>query len=81
MAAKIPEARAVLDAPGASCAYLTPLIKERLALLASGEVLEVQADDPAAREGVPAWSRLTGNELVALIEDGEGKTRYFLRKK
>lgn len=81
MAPEIPEAQALLDAPGASCAYLTPLIKERLALLASGEVLEVQADDPAAREGVPAWSRLTGNELVACVENGEGKTHFFLRKK
>jgi tRNA 2-thiouridine synthesizing protein A len=81
MAAEIPEPQAILDAPGASCAYLTPLIKERLAFLASGEVLEVQADDPAAREGVPAWSRLTGNELIAFVEDGQGKTRFFLRKK
>jgi tRNA 2-thiouridine synthesizing protein A len=81
MATEIPESQAVLDAPGASCAYLTPLIKERLALLASGEVLEVQADDPAAREGVPAWSRLTGNELVASVEGRAGRTRFFLRKK
>jgi TusA-related sulfurtransferase len=81
MATEIPESQAVLDAPGASCAYLTPLIKERLALLASGEVLEVQADDPAAREGVPAWSRLTGNELVACVEGSAGRTRFFLRKK
>ena len=81
MATEIPESQAVLDAPGASCAYLTPLIKDRLALLASGEVLEVQADDPAAREGVPAWSRLTGNELVASVEGSAGGTRFFLRKK
>ncbi len=82
MTTEIPESQAVLDAPGASCAYLTPLIKERLALLASGEVLEVQADDPSAREGVPAWSRLTGNELVACIGGKRRReTRFFLRKK
>ena len=32
--------------------------------LQPGEVLEVRTDDPAARVGVPAWCRLTGNRLV-----------------
>ena len=27
-------------------------------------MLEVHTDDPAARVGVPAWCRLTGNRLV-----------------
>ncbi|MBA4179466.1 MAG: sulfurtransferase TusA family protein [Anaerolinea sp.] len=81
MATEIPEAQAVLDAPGASCAYLTPLIKEHLSALASGEVLEVLSDDPASREGVPAWSRLTGNELIASVTDGGRNARFFLRKK
>ena len=49
--------KAVLDAPGQSCALLTPLIKQEIAKLESGDVLEVRSDDPAAREGVPAWSR------------------------
>jgi TusA-related sulfurtransferase len=63
-----------------TCANLTPTIKERIRDLASGQVLEVLADDPAAREGVPAWSRLTGNELVAVVEVDEDRTRFFLRK-
>ncbi len=78
---ELPVPEAVLDAPGASCAYLTPLIKEHLSVLARGEVLEVLSDDPASREGVPAWSRLTGNELIASVTDGERNTRFFLRKK
>jgi TusA-related sulfurtransferase len=81
MTNELPEVEAVLDAPGTACAYLTPLIKEHLTPLASGEVLEVLSDDPAAREGVPAWSRLTGNDLVASVMDGERNTRFFLRKK
>jgi TusA-related sulfurtransferase len=81
MAAKIPESQAILDAPGTSCAYLTPLIKERMAPLRSGEVLEVRSDDPAARDGVPAWSRMTGNPLIASLPEGERSTRFFLRKK
>jgi TusA-related sulfurtransferase len=81
MTADLPEPEAVLDSPGTSCAYLTPLIKERLLPLASGQVLEVRSDDPASREGVPAWSRLTGNELIASVAEGKHKTRFFLRKK
>lgn len=77
----VPAADAVLDAPGAACANLTPLIRARIRELASGQVLEVRSDDPAAREGVPAWSRLTGNPLVAVVEDDAERTRFYLRKK
>jgi TusA-related sulfurtransferase len=76
-----PEADALLDAPGTACAYLTPLIKDRIAPLESGQVLEVRSDDPAAREGVPAWSRLTGHALLASVEEDGQRTRFFLRRK
>ena len=77
----IPEVDAVLNAPGQACATLTPLIKERIKELAQGSVLEVVSDDPASREGVPAWSRLTGNELLATIPEDDGHTRFYLRKR
>jgi len=77
----IPEPDAVLDATGASCATLTPLVKTRIRELLSGSVLEVRSDDPAAREGMPAWSRLTGNELLAAVVDDADRTRFYLRKK
>jgi TusA-related sulfurtransferase len=53
-----------LDAPGLACIDLTPLIAKTMRDLQSGEVLAVHTDDPAARLGVPAWCRLTGNPLV-----------------
>ena len=81
MDAKTPPADAVLDAPGSSCASLTPLIKGRIRDLISGQVLEVRSDDPAARVGVPAWSRLTGNPLEAVVEDDAERTRFYLRRK
>ena len=65
----VPPTAAVLNADGATCATLTPLIRARMRELESGSVLEVRTDDPAAREGVSAWSRLTGNELLATVED------------
>jgi TusA-related sulfurtransferase len=78
---EFPAADATLDAPGMACANLTPAIKVRLTELTSGQVLEVRSDDPAAREGVPAWSRLTGNPLIATAEDDATQTRFFIRRK
>ncbi|MEX2236783.1 MAG: sulfurtransferase TusA family protein [Dehalococcoidia bacterium] len=78
---ELPGADSLLDAPGLACANLTPRIKEAIRDLDSGQVLEVRSDDPAAREGVPAWSRLTGNTLLAVQEDGEEHTRFYLEKK
>jgi len=57
------------------------LVKTRIRELLSGSVLEVRSDDPAAREGMPAWSRLTGNELLAAVVDDADRTRFYLRKK
>ena len=58
-----------LDAPGIACIDLTPLIAKTMRDLQPGEVLEVHTDDPAARVGVPAWCRLTGNRLVHTSAD------------
>ena len=77
----IPMATEVLEADGETSATLTPLIRATIRTLESGSVLEVRTDDPGAREGVPAWSRLTGNELVATVDEGDGHTRFYLREK
>lgn len=74
-------ASALLYVLGASCAVLTPRVKDKMRKLSSGEVLEVRTDDPAAREGMPAWSRMTGNPLLKVVEEGQDQTRFFIRKK
>lgn len=79
--APIPQTNEVLQADGATCATLTPLIRAKMRELETGSVLEVHTDDPGARAGVPAWSRLTGNELLATVEEGDQHTRFYLRKK
>jgi len=76
-----PKPDAVLEAEGATCATLTPMTKAKISELVSGAILEVRSDDPAAREGMPAWSRLTGNELVATVVEDTNRTRFYLRKK
>jgi TusA-related sulfurtransferase len=60
---------------------LTPLIATRMRELASGQVLEIVSDDPTARSGLAAWSRLTGHPIVAIVDDEPGRTRYYLQRK
>jgi tRNA 2-thiouridine synthesizing protein A len=71
----------VLDGCGQGCGTLEPAMKTHMRALEIGQVLEVRADDPAARLGVPAWSRLAGHALLATIEDDGRRTRFFLRKR
>ncbi len=71
----------IVVAYGDACAALTPRIKETLRTVTSGSVVEVRTDDPSAREGVPAWARLTGNSLIDVVEDDDQRTRFFIRKK
>lgn len=64
----------LLDAPGMSCATLTPVVSSVMAELSPGEVLELRSDDPAAREGIPAWCRLTRNTLIQTLEGPDPAT-------
>lgn len=75
-----PKPDATLEALGDGCATLTPRIKGHVRRLESGQILEVVSDDPAAAEGVPAWTRLTGNELVVTAAEGD-RLRFYIRKK
>jgi TusA-related sulfurtransferase len=69
-----------VDLGQAGCGDLTPLIRGRMRELTSGQVLEVISEEPAAHDGIPAWSRLTGNELIQVTREAE-RSRFFIRKK
>ena len=80
-ASTVPEPDVRMDLVGQACATLTPLIASRMRELASGQVLEIVSDDPTARSGLAAWSRLTGHPIVAIVDDEPGRTRYYLQRK
>lgn len=44
-----------------------------------GQVLEVIATNPAAPADLPAWCRMTGNELMDAHPDGD-KFVFFVRR-
>jgi tRNA 2-thiouridine synthesizing protein A len=69
-----------VDMGQTGCGDLTPLIRGRMRELQSGQVLEVISEEPSALEGIPAWSRLTGNTLLAAVRE-PGRARFFIRKK
>jgi TusA-related sulfurtransferase len=85
--AALPQADSLLEMldlderAGAACALLTPAIKARLREMAPGQVLEVRVNDPTARLDVEAWSQLSGNPLLAIIEEAPNVLRFFVRKK
>ncbi|HEV8193303.1 MAG TPA: sulfurtransferase TusA family protein [Ktedonobacterales bacterium] len=66
---------------GATCAVLTPAIKEKLRQMEAGQVLEVVVDDPSAREDLASWCRLSGHELLAVREESPRLLHAYLRKK
>ena len=69
------------ESSGSTCALLTPMIKAKLREMTSGQVLEVRVDDPAAREDILSWSRLTGNEVLAMFADESQHLRFYVRRK
>ena len=83
----LPRAQALLEVKtesenlGSTCALLTPAIKARLKELESGQVLEVRVKDSTAQQDIAAWCRLSGNELLAMVDEGHEGLRFFVKKK
>lgn len=71
---------ATLDAQGLMCPMPIVKLAKKIKELQVGQVLELIADDPGAKEDVPAWCQRTGNEIVETKQ--EGKVIYFyIRRK
>jgi 5-methyltetrahydropteroyltriglutamate--homocysteine methyltransferase len=56
------------------------LIRRHIDPLAPGQLLEIRSTEPSVEEDLPAWSRLTGNELVSRTKRGDLRS-YLVRKK
>ena len=75
------EANKNLKALGMACVDLTPAIKKALTDLQQKEILEVVCDDPTAKEGIPAWCRITGNPLLDYKENNINELVFYIQKK
>ncbi len=68
-----------LDAKGLLCPLPVLKARKRMQSLASGQVLRVLADDPAAVIDVPHFCAEAGHELIATQDTTDGQL-YFIKK-
>src|SRR5688572_4385746 len=55
------------------------LIRRHIDPLEPGRLLEIRSTEPSVEEDLPAWARLTGNELVSRTRVGRVRS-YLVRK-
>jgi tRNA 2-thiouridine synthesizing protein A len=55
----------VLDALGKKCPIPIIMLADRIGEVRVGQIIEVLADDPAAKTDLPAWCALKSQEFVA----------------
>lgn len=70
----------VLDLGKKGCGDLAISLMQKMKTVEGGRVLEVRALDPGAPNDIPAWCRMTKNELIA-GPCGEGNAFYYIKKK
>ena len=68
-----------LDTKGMNCPLPILKTKKAIALIETGEEIEVLATDPAAVQDFEAFSRSTGHDLIEWNET-DGVFRFLLRK-
>ena len=68
-----------LDYTGNRCPMPVLKTKKELKSLASGQIIEVIADDLGAKKDIPALLHKTGDELVEFKEEGS-KLIFIIKK-
>jgi tRNA 2-thiouridine synthesizing protein A len=74
-------ANAELDCVGLFCPLPIARTKEEIENIEVGQVLRVEADDPAAEEDISRWAKRVGHEVVKLEKSGNIITFWIRRKK
>lgn len=72
---------AELDCVGLFCPMPIAKTKEEIENIEVGQVLKVEADDPAAEEDISRWAKRVGHELLRLEKSGNIITFWIRRKK
>jgi TusA-related sulfurtransferase len=75
----VPDAE--LDCVGLYCPMPIAQTKQEIDKLEVGQVLKVEADDPAAEEDIKRWAKRTGHEIVKLEKEGTALTFYIRKMK
>jgi tRNA 2-thiouridine synthesizing protein A len=72
----VQKASLVLDTRGTLCPIPVMRTSKAIKQVNVGDVLVILATDPGSRSDLTAWTRMTGNELVNLSEEGESPKVY-----
>ena len=70
-----------LDCVGYYCPMPIAMTKEEIDKIEVGQVLKVEADDPAAEEDIKRWAKRTGHEILSFEQEGTILTFYIKRTK
>ena len=57
------------------------MTKEEIDNLQIGQILKVEADDPAAEEDIKRWAKRTGHEILIFEKEGTILTFYIKKTK
>jgi len=72
---------AELDCIGYFCPMPISMTKEEIEKIKIGQILKVEADDPAAEEDIKRWAKRTGHEILKFAKDGTIMTFLIKRMK
>ena len=72
---------AELDCVGFYCPVPMAMTKEEIEKLEIGQVLKVDADDPAAEEDIKRWAKRTGHQIIRFEKTGSLMMFYIKRMK
>lgn len=70
-----------LDCVGLFCPMPIALTKQKIDGIEIGQILKVEADDPAAEEDIKAWAKRTGHELLKYEKEGNLLIFYIKKTK
>jgi TusA-related sulfurtransferase len=70
-----------LDCVGLYCPMPIAQTKEEMDKLEVGQVLKVEADDPAAEEDIKRWAKRVGHEILRFEKQGTILTFYIRKMK
>ena len=81
MAASIPSPDHTFDGGDMDCGSgLILLIRQNMAHVPAGGVLEIRSAEPTVILELPPWCRMTGHEYVSAAEETPGNWRHFVRR-
>lgn len=72
---------AELDCIGLYCPMPIAMTKEEIEKIEVGQILKIDADDPAAEEDMKRWAKRTGHQIVMFEKKGPLMTFYIKRMK